>query len=273
MSHTPADSAIRLNPEQEKKISTMNHEELKSYLANLSVEQRLTTRDIFSPDVLIPTALADAAPKAFAQRVTVDGKAVFIQGESPEDLEQKVADFVRSQTQPAATETRVEQPRNERGQFTAAEISTLDAAKKAELLLQFQLGQIDAATYLEQSGEVADYLAKQGVPLEEVKQIVAEREGARFEQSWSDAVSEFLQSPAGRDWPGGQENLKTISEILKANNLEDAEDKVGAIAAAYEFIKKNELLAENPETTAHQRIASASSFEAVVEAARRSVGR
>jgi hypothetical protein len=273
MSHTPENSALRIDADLQKALETASFEEMKEALHTASTRQGLTVPDRFSPDILIPTELADAAPKTFAQRVTLDGKPYFIEGDSPEDLKQKVADFVRAQTQPATQQQ--QQPRDEQGRFASAEQHpvAVDAAKKAELLLQFQLGQIDAATYMEQSGEIADYLAKQGVPLEEVKQIVEEKKDARFEQSWSDAVSEFLQSPAGRSWPGGQRNLEIAQALLAANGLAEAADKVDALHAVFEHMKANDLLAENPEVVARQQIGQATSFEAVVEAARRSVGR
>jgi hypothetical protein len=272
MPHNPENSAIRVDADLEKALQNASFEEMKEILHSASTRQGLTVPDRFSPDVLIPTELADAAPKTFARRMNVDGKPFFVEGSSPEDLEAKVAEFIRAQTQPAATETRVEQPRNERGQFVAAETSTVDAAQKADLLLKFQLNLISAAEYLEQSGEISDYLARQGVPLDAVREVVAEKKDHAFAQSWSDAVAEFLQSPVGRSWPGGEQNLARIQSVLWENNLAEVEDKVQALAAAFEHMKSEGLL-DTSTADAHQRIAEAQTFEQVKAAASSLFGR
>jgi hypothetical protein len=57
------------------------------------------------------------------------------------------------------------------------------------------------------------------------------------ELSWNQAVQEFLHSPAGSDWPGGDKNRELMGQELQALNLVDAKDKVAALAQAYASMK------------------------------------
>jgi hypothetical protein len=279
MPFQPEQSAIRVDKELEKALQNASFEEMKEILHSASTRQGLTVPDKFSPDVLIPTELADAAPKRFGKAITVDGQKRFFEADSELELEREIGDYFREtlnarDTNPARQQQQqsTEQPRNERGQFTAAESTSVDAAQKAELLLKFQLNQISAAEYLEQSGEISDYLARQGVPLDAVREVVAEKKDHAFAQSWSDAVAEFLQSPAGRSWPGGEQNLARIQSVLWENNLVDTEDKVQALAAAFEHMKANDML-DTSAADARKAISEATSFEAVKAAASSLFGR
>jgi hypothetical protein len=110
-------------------------------------------------------------------------------------------------------------------------------AAKAELELQFKRGDINARQYLEQSGAIGEYLAEQGVPLNELKNAVQEQRGRGFEQSWADATQDFLNSPAGHDWPGGERNKEILGMTIAGLGLVDAEDKLAAMSQAYASMK------------------------------------
>jgi hypothetical protein len=62
------------------------------------------------------------------------------------------------------------------------------------------------------------------------------------EQSWDQAVQEFLHSPAGSDWPGGDKNRDMMGQELQALNLVDAKDKVAALAQAYASMKSKGIV-------------------------------
>ena len=150
----------------------------------------------------------------------VDGTKFVIEGNSESDLAQKEVEFYRAQMQP--TPARTEATRDERGRFTSpVDQGRTDenAFAKAELELRFKRGEISAADYLEQSGAMADYLAKQGIPIEELRAVAEEKQGERIMQSWQEAAQAFLKSPEGRSWPGGQENLKKVGEIIEQQGL------------------------------------------------------
>jgi hypothetical protein len=57
--------------------------------------------------------------------------------------------------------------------------------------------------------------------------------------------------------------LKRIGQLLESNNLTDAEDQAGALAAAYEYLKSNHMLVANEEVENHAKISSAKSFEEI----------
>lgn len=122
-----------------------------------------------------------------------------------------------------------------------------DAAAKVELELRFKRGEISTADYIEQSGAMKDYLAKQGVPLDELRNTVEESRNKSYELSWQQATEQFLHGPAGSDWPGGPSNLKIIGLKIAEMGLVDATDKVAALAAAYNAMKQEKLIFKNDE--------------------------
>jgi hypothetical protein len=276
MSFSASDSAIPVTPELVEAAKNASFEELKELMHQQAISTGMVVPDKFSPDVLIPTAAATALiPKSFGTRISVDGKSYVLEADSPAALETAVNDFIRAQTHPAAPQTRTEQPQPRdaaTGRFQSATEQPADAERKQTLLLQFQLGQIDAQTYLDQSGELSDYFSKHGIPLEEVKAVVQEKQDERFHSSWEQATTEFLQSEAGADWPGGHANLLKISDTVKQLGLEDS-PSAESLTVAYKYLCNNDLLVPNPVAEAEQDIATATSYEALAAAARRSQGR
>jgi hypothetical protein len=248
VSHSPEHSAITLTPEMEAYLNTLvSTEEISAYLADIAVNQGLVTRDIYSPDVLIPTALASATPKKVGKVVRLNGVAhPLIADDEAGLLAQETQLYRQALTRPNAPAEPTELPRNERGQFVSAE----DAAAKAELELKFKRGDVSAGEYIARSGVVADYLEAQGVPLSALQEAVEEKQTARDGQSWADATSAFVARHG--DWPGGEQNKITIANYLVEHNLVDAEDKNAALEAAYAHAVENNLLSENP-AVAYQR--------------------
>ena len=267
MPHTPADSAIRVDKTLEQKINeASSQEEVSALLREAAVNQQLCIRDAYDPTVLLPTELANAAPKRFAAVRVVNGQKFMLESDSEAGLlAEETALYRRIFEQPAVATEPASQLRDEQGRYTSATPS-VTADEKAALSLQFQLGQIDAATFIEKSGAINEYLEKQGIPLEELHSAVQERQENRFEQSWASATEEFLKSPAGSTWPGGQENLERAGQLLADNDLANAEDKVAALADVYKFMQENNLIVENSETTAAQRLNEARTPEEIQRA-------
>jgi hypothetical protein len=253
MAFLPSDSAIRVDSALEEKLKSASFEEIKAHLATAAVEQRLVVPDAYDNSVLIPTNLVDGPqPQKFARSVIIDGTKHVVQADSELALEKSVGDLYRAQLQPVAM--RREQPRGTDGrvveQMKTDEANQVEIMRRSELDLKFRRGELDAATYLEQSGAVAAYLEKAGVPLEDLKASVAEKQSEQFTQSWADATETFKSRHP--EWVGGDANRNTLAQTICENNLVDAEDKVAALEAAYNYARKNNLLVENPDT-AYQR--------------------
>jgi len=273
MSHTPENSAIRITPEVEEALKTASFEEIKTIMARAAVEQGLVTPDKYDPNVLLPTELAFAAqPQRFAKTVTVDGTKHVIEGDSEIDLSRKEIEFYRTQMQQPTT-TKTESVRDEQGRFTSPADQNQNAFQRAELELKFKRGEISTLDYLEQSGAMESYLAKQGIPLEELQASVEEKQDQRAVQSWADATNEFLNSPEGRTWPGGETNKIKVGELIQQMGATDSPDKVSALIAAYRYMKENNLVAANPELEMEKKIREARSPEEIRQAASSFFGR
>ena len=114
-----------------------------------------------------------------------------------------------------------------------AKEAELEAIRQVELEAKFKRGEMSTADYLEQSGAMSAYLAKQGIPVESLKATVERNADAVETQSWADAVEAFKQSPSGASWPGGDKTVMVMNDKIFALGLQDATDKVAALAQAY----------------------------------------
>ena len=107
----------------------------------------------------------------------------------------------------AVANERGTQPRDAAtGQFVSK--AEPNPAEMYELEMKMKRGEITVQQYLNQSGELArafDTLARErlGVDPNEVK-------AANFQKSWASAAEEFLDSEAGKDWPGGEANKEIL---------------------------------------------------------------
>jgi len=257
MAFTPENSAIRVDAALEEKLKGASFEEIKAHLANAAVQQQLAVPDAYDSSVLLPTDLANAAPKKVGKVVRLNGVTHSLIADDEAGLLAQENALYRQAKQPAATVELAAQPRNERGQFVSAE----DPAARAELELAFKRGDVSAADYLQRSGAVAEYLEKQGIPLEDLQASVAEKQGQKFEQSWADATEEFKARHP--EWIGGDRNRNIIGKIIAENNLVDAEDKVAALELAYSHARENDLLVENPDTAYQRELQEARSAEEI----------
>jgi hypothetical protein len=271
---TPADSRIKVTRSIEDRVAAAGSQaEIQQIMRQAAIDQGAVVPDIYDPNVLLEVVPGErsAAPQKFGKTVTVNGTKHVLSANSEAELlasENALFRGLFSQTAPARTEP----VRNDRGQFVKANDATAKAAEAAEaerlagLQLDFQIGRIDAATYIRESHAVDSYLAEQGVDMDALKEVTAQKQGDRYQQSWKDATEAFKQSADGADWPGGNENLKTVGELLIANGFEDAEDKVAALQSVYQYMRDNKLVREPVES----KIANAQSPEQIREALGRS---
>jgi hypothetical protein len=234
-------SPITVTPEIQEALKNANHEQIKEIFHEAQVDQKIATRTWDGDLILMPIAQkpAAAAPTNSFTRTEVIGEREFT-FEAPTEAEltsmilqaYKVAEAMQPSSGPV-------QQRDERGRFAKAEQVVSDETK-ADLLLKFQLGQISASDYIEQSGAMSEYIETNvGIQggVEGVKQVVAKH----YEQSWADASKSFL---AQSDWPGGEKNKNLLGLTIQKLGLQDAEDKVAALVAAYADMRREGLIFE-----------------------------
>jgi hypothetical protein len=143
-----------------------------------------------------------------------------------------------------------------------------EVARRADVELKFKRGEITAAQYIEETGAMADYLSKQGISIDALKSTVEHNQSNQFEKSWEQATTEFLNSPSGRDWPGGERNKYMIGLQLAALGLTEAEDKVAALAQAYQVMKQSQLIFKDETVDASaDAIAQATAAKAAADKA------
>lgn len=262
MSFTPNDSAIRLSPEDEKKIQSMSTEQIKAYMISLAEQQSLITRDQYDPNITYATPLADAAPKKFGKVLMINGEKHVLEADSPENLARAEADFYQEifgKKSDSNTNSATEQPRDAAsGRFVSPQQQQSADAQRAaaltDLELRFKRGEISASDYIRQSGAVDEYLASQGVSMDTLKSVVEQKAGETYVKSWQDSVSAFRQSHPEWNAYASDENTKIIGQILETNNLADAPDKTEALEAALNFALEHKLLTKTPEAALSERI-------------------
>lgn len=172
--------------------------------------------------------------RVFSKTIKVNGRDFTVEGNSAEELERRVAQTYEVANALAESQPEVEQ-RHE-----------LSPADRAELEIRFRNGSLSAKEYLEKTGAIAEYLKKQGVPVDELKSALDEDRESKVTQSWADATQEFLNSDAGSSWPGGEPNKNLIALTLQNLGLLDASDKVGALAQAYAEMQRSGMIFAGP---------------------------
>lgn len=260
MAFSPEDSAIKVNQSLEEQIfNAKTHYEVAEILRQAAVDQHLVKKDLYSPEILLPVDPVPGTPKAHAKTVTIAGKTHVFEAATEAEADAQLLAFFRQNFGNQPTEQPAERPRDsDTGRFVAAR--TDDPVAAADLELKFKRGELSSQEYLEQSGAIRTYLESQGVPIEELRASVEEKQDARVAKSWQDATAEFLNSSSGQDWPGGPQNLKTMQVVLQRMNAAD-NPSVDNLALAYEYMKQHDLVAENPELTIRAKISEARSPE------------
>jgi hypothetical protein len=120
--------------------------------------------------------------------------------------------------------------------------------------VRFKRGDIDTATYLGESGAMSEYLESQGVSMDALRATT----GAKFEASWASATDEFLASPAGQDWPGGEENKNLLGRLIEESGL-TGQPSAETLAAAWAHMKENNLTLDNPDNAYAREMSEAQS--------------
>lgn len=208
-------------------------------------------------------AVVNAEPMIYTRTETINGRDFVFEAPSELELERQVNTALR-------TAYELNQQQEEVVETDEQIDPAKQAADRAELELQFKNGQIDAKTYLEKSGAIDDYLSERGVPVEKLKETIEQGDDARFVQSWESATQEFLNSSAGADWPGGERNRTLIGLKIAELGLTDADDKVAALAQAYQAMKSTGMIftesVVNQNADADKAAADAAAAKAAADA-------
>ena len=248
-------SSINVNADLEKAIrGAVSTEDLKAAIlkeaevqGQAAAQVAQAAQDVKDKEAAAAKAAADA-PQTFERTITIGGKNFTFQDESELGLERQVNNALTvAYNLRESTEMRNE-PAVDAAAIAANEQKAADlrAAELADLETKFKRGDISTAEYLEKSGAVEDYLGKHGLSTKALKEVVEDREVTKEEQSWAQATEVFRNSAAGADWPGGAQNLQIIGMELTAHpELLDAEDKVAALAQAYQYMKEKNLVFPN----------------------------
>lgn len=228
--------------------------------------------DKVAADKVIADAAAASASAGFSRVEVIGGKEFTFEAETELEIERMVSNALKvayafQSTEPvvAAADPSVKVAADK----AAADAAVADAAARADLDLQFKSGTISAADYIQRSGAVKDYLAKEGISVDALKRTVETTQDAAEAQSWGQAVETFLNTPAGADWPGGDKNLNLIGLQIQAMNLSDAPDKVAALAKAYNKMKELDIVFpfQSAETNANAAAVKAAADAAAAKIA------
>jgi hypothetical protein len=201
-------------------------------------------------------AIRDAANSEQQERTFVIAGKEFIATGTPEEIERIIEQtrVVAEQVSPGSTH-----------EPSAEEARVQQTVDQVALENEFRYGRMPVAEYLQKSGVMKQYLESQGVNLENIRDAAKTADDQAYEKSWSDAVATFLspEGPGAR-WPGGERNRWTLTTTVRSMGNEFAEDKVGALALAYEEMKSaGTIFNESPEEEAQEYLKTATPAEII----------
>jgi hypothetical protein len=232
MAFSPNDAALQLTPAEADHLKTLTTDQIGPYLRDLEVERGLIIPD-WDPTLYVEP-VPGSQPKGFAKTLVINGVKTILEAASETELLQKENALLKQTFENAATTQQEQQDESPR------------------------ILETDDGLHAIENDLVARSLRDQGIDPEALREFSDQK----LAQSWASAVEEF-KSGVGRDWPGGTENMKIAGEILAENNLPPTAD---SLARVFEYMRKNDLLAENPALTAREKIANAQSPEELREA-------
>jgi hypothetical protein len=222
MSMSPKDHPLKLTPGQEAHINTLSPDSISAYIHGLEVDAGLRVRDAWNPEIIHLAEQPAETPAPAATPVSVSVGGMTFSGSQQEVDAQMLAYFRAASARGELTTTNDTTPRDEKGRFAREpQHPNTDegtrAADKALLELKYKRGEIDTASYIQQSGALDDYLQQVGVDVQGFKQ------NQREVQNWASATQEFLAGPLGADWPGGgPEVIEAIGQKISELGLENS---------------------------------------------------
>jgi len=233
MSGSPENSAIKVTRSLEEKIAAATSlAEIETLMHQAALSQRLVQPDVFD-ETILHAVDPSGAPQTLTKRIVVNDVEHLINGADASELaHNEAALFRRLFSEKSDATDRTEPARDSQtGRFlhTEPELQETDeAARIAELQLKMLRGEITGDQFLAESGAFQRYEARR--ENQQNQQIIG---------AWKFSVEEFLHSPAGADWPGG-EMLQRMSETLESMGVERS-PSVDALSRAWEHIKQHDF--------------------------------
>lgn len=164
----------------------------------------------------------------FEDDFVIGGKAYHFEGDSEADIIRQVkAATTAHEAKTAPEDKKVE---------TKSGVLTED--DKVAIELDYKMGKISTDEYLDKTGAFDSYLAKKGIKLDDLKEIVTEKITKSQNDLWNTAVADFLASNA--DWPANPQNEKIMQYTLASLNLK--EPTVDSLNKAYAQMKSEGML-------------------------------
>jgi hypothetical protein len=235
-------------------------EEIKVLMSERAITLGIIQQNEFGE--LIPVSAEQQPPTRFTKNITVNGVSKTVEGNSPEELQAAELEYMRSifPTNDAARANReaAAQSRDDAGRFTE-DPGALDEAEAARIVnladleLKFKRGELNTADYLEQSGALEQALQKR-------------ESGFRYQQSWADATTEFLQAyPEWKVQWGTDANMQQMAKVLLKMGAagDGVEPSAENMKSAYEWLKQNDKLVLSPDGETHRTIGEANSVEEI----------
>jgi len=218
--------------------------------------------DKAAADAAAAAAKTAEAAKGFTRTENIGGREFTFEAPTEVELERMINNALKVAYALRPTEEVHEVVPDAAAEAAAAaaaiKAAEAEAVAKIELEQKFKRGEISPLEYIKQSGALKDYLAENGVSIESLKDAVNTNLETKESQSWTQAAEAFKNSSAGSDWPGGDKNLAIIGDIIASRpELLNAEDKVAAMAAAYEQMKSRGTIFPYVDPAATTTVAAA----------------
>jgi hypothetical protein len=244
MAFFPKDSAIQVpaGSDLEKAIASASSvSEIQTLLHEAARAQKLIEPDPFDrdgQDWFSHHAVETPQPKGFAKTVTLDGKKHILQSDTEDGLVQEEIRLMRDLFAGRQAET---QQRDSAGRFIAQpptqEEMDAEAARVAALNVD------PAAAALAPSVTAA--LQAAGIDVAALRELTQTKQNEAYINAWAGAATAFGE--AHPEYPASEANKNILARFISENNLLDAEDKEGALEAAYTFAVENQKLVETTE--------------------------
>ena len=247
MATFPSDSPLKVSDALQDRINrATSNSELLDLLHQAQIDQGhliADPADRDGKDYFSMHAVGPVVPKSVAKTLVIDGVKHIVEGANEAELAANELTLMRKLF---AVQPVDEQPRNTRGQFVRAEDAVVDDTP---------LSSVEADL-------VERALRAKGVDMEALREFTNAKASEQRTQSWKSAGEQFRESTPA--WMGGDENRDILANIISSNpELIDAEDKVGAMRAAFQHGIENNLFVENPETTKLNNIGAAQTYDEI----------
>ena len=188
-----------------------------------------------------------------AKVININGIKHFIQGATEDELVKNELAVMREifGSAPAAE---TQQQRDDRGRFVQQPVQEVEETVAESVAERLEREMVEKA------------LARQGVSIDTLREIEAEKQSKADVATWESAATEF-RNGVGSSWIGGRTNQTTMGKVIQILGLTD-QPSVETLQKAYEYMKANGLMAANEELEQENQIKQATSFDDI----KRSVG-